>query len=117
MFAIIEESGHQLRVEEGQILAVDYRAGAEVGQAVKFEKILLANAGGASQIGVPGIEGALVEAEVVEPLVKGEKLEVQKFRRRKNSRRHTGHRQKYTGVKITAIKVPNLEVVKSKSEE
>lgn len=117
MFAIIEESGHQLRVEEGQILAVDYRADAEVGQTLTFGSVLLANGGGASRIGTPSLEGAVVEAEVVEQTVKGPKLEIQKFRRRKNSRRHTGHRQKYTGVKITAIKVPNLEIVAPPEEK
>ncbi|MCA8999846.1 MAG: 50S ribosomal protein L21 [Planctomycetaceae bacterium] len=116
MFAIIEESGHQIRVEEGQVLAIDYRDGAEVGQTLTFDKVLLANGGGTSQIGRPVLEGATVEAEVIEDLVKGPKLEVQKFRRRKNSRRHTGHRQKYTGVKITAINVPNLEIVEQQEE-
>ncbi|SFH62566.1 50S ribosomal protein L21 [Planctomicrobium piriforme] len=116
MFAIIEESGHQLRVEPGQVLTIDYREGAEVGSKITFDSVLLANGGGASKLGNPGLEGATVVAEVVEAVVKGPKLEVQKFRRRKNSRRHTGHRQKYTGVKITAINVPNLEIVEKKSE-
>ncbi len=117
MFAIIEESGHQLRVEPGQLLTIDYRDGAEVGSTITFSNVLLANGGGASQIGLPTLSGAVVEAQVVESVVKGPKLEVQKFRRRKNSRRHTGHRQKYTGVKITAINVPNLEVVAAKAAE
>ncbi|WP_437193526.1 50S ribosomal protein L21 [Planctomicrobium sp. SH527] len=115
MFAIIEESGHQLRVEPGQVLTIDYRDGVEVGSTLTFDQVLLANGGGASQIGLPTLAGAVVEAQVVEATVKGQKIEVQKFRRRKNSRRHTGHRQKYTGVKITAIKVPNLEIVEQKS--
>ena len=117
MFAIIEESGHQLKVSEGQELAIDYRADAEVGQTIKFESVLLANGGGSSQIGAPLLDGAFVEAEVIDATVKGPKLEVQKIRRRKNSRRHTGHRQKYTGVRITSISVPNLEIVESKEEE
>ncbi|WP_417850005.1 50S ribosomal protein L21 [Thalassoglobus sp.] len=117
MFAIIEESGHQLRVEEGQTLTIDLRSDAEVGQTITFDKVLLANGGGASAIGSPVIEGATVEAEVIDDLVKGPKLEVQKFRRRKNSRSHTGHRQKYTGVRITAINVPNLEIKAPAPEE
>lgn len=117
MFAIIEDSGHQLRVETGQTLAIDLRSDAEVGQTITFDKVLLANGGADSVIGTPAIDGATVEAEVIDDLVKGPKLEVQKFRRRKNSRRHTGHRQKYTGVKITAINVPNLEVKEEKQEE
>ncbi len=113
MFAIIEDSGHQLRVEEGQTLTIDLRSEAEVGQAITFDKVLLANGGGESVIGLPMIDGATVEAEVIDDLVKGPKLEIQKIRRRKNSRRHTGHRQKYTGVKITSINVPNLKIVET----
>lgn len=111
MFAIIEDSGHQLRVEAGQTLTIDLRSDLEAGQTLTFDKVLLANAGGASVIGTPTIAGATVEATVVDDLVKGPKLEIQKFRRRKNSRRHTGHRQKYTGIRITSINVPGLETV------
>lgn len=110
MFAVIEDGSRQYRVSMGETLAVDYRAGLEKGAAVTFDRVLLANAGGASAVGRPTIPGALVQAEVVVPEVKGPKLEIQKFRRRKNSRRHTGHRQKHTSVRITAIHVPGLEV-------
>ena len=57
-------------------------------------------------IGKPVIDGAVVEAEIVDPLKKGPKLEVQKIRRRKNSRTHTGHRQKHTTVRVKAIRLP-----------
>ena len=113
MFAVIEDGSHQHRVQEGDLLSVDYRSDAEVGAALTFDRVLLANGGGASIIGTPVIDGASVEGEVVLDEEKGPKLEVQKIRRRKNSRRHTGHRQKYTRIKITSISVPNLEVVAS----
>ena len=117
MFAIIEDGSRQYRVEQGAELDVDYRAGSEAGQSLSFDRILLANGGAASVIGKPAIEGATVEAEIIDPVHKGVKLEVQKVRRRKNSRTHTGHRQKHTTVRITAINVPGLEVVESKSDE
>jgi large subunit ribosomal protein L21 len=110
MFAVIEDGNRQHRIQEGDVLSVDYRAGAEVGSSLTFERILIANGGGPSIIGSPMIDGASVEAEVVIGEDKGPKLEVQKIRRRKNSRRHTGHRQKYTRVRITSISVPNLEI-------
>lgn len=116
MFAIIEDSGHQVRVEEGLQLAIDFRSDSEDGASLTFDKVLLANGGGASVIGRPYVDGATVEAEIIGAEVKGPKLEVQKLRRRKNYRRHTGHRQKYTMVKITGITVPGLEVVE-KTEE
>jgi large subunit ribosomal protein L21 len=111
MFAVIEDGNRQHRIQQGDVLSVDYRNGAEVGSSLTFERILIANGGGPSIIGAPMIEGASVEAEVIIEEDKGPKLEVQKIRRRKNSRRHTGHRQKYTRVKITSITVPNLEIV------
>ena len=111
MFAVIEDGSRQHRVQEGDLLSVDYRADAEIGAALAFERVLLANAGGASVIGRPVIDGASVTADVINDEEKGPKLEIQKIRRRKNSRRHNGHRQKYTRVKITGIKIPNLAVV------
>ncbi len=110
MFAVIEDGSRQHRVQEGDLLSVDYRSDAESGSELAFDRVLLANAGGASIIGKPLIDGASVTAEVVNVEEMGPKLEIQKIRRRKNSRRHNGHRQKYTRVKITGITVPNLEV-------
>jgi len=111
MFAVIEDGSRQYRVQQGQTVTIDFRAEAQDGDKITFDRVLLANAGGASTIGRPVIETATVEAEVVEPLSKGPKIEVQKIRRRKNSRRHTGHRQKYTTVRVTGINVPGLEIV------
>lgn len=111
MFAVIEDGSRQHRVQEGDLLSVDYRDDTSEGAVLTFDRVLIANGGGASVIGTPVIEGATVEGEVVAEEEKGPKLEVQKLRRRKNSRRHTGHRQKYTRVRIVSISVPNLEVV------
>jgi len=110
MFAIIEDGSRQYRVEEGAELTVDYRVGSEAGQSLSFDRVLLANGGGNSLIGKPVLDGATVEAEIIDPIFKGEKLEIQKIRRRKNSRTHTGHRQKHTIVRVTSINVPGLEV-------
>lgn len=111
MFAIIEESGHQLQVSNGDVLQIDFREDAQEGQELTFGSVLLANGGGQSVIGRPLIESASVTAKVVDPKVLGPKIYIQKFRRRKNYRRRTGHRQKYTTVQITGITVPGLEIV------
>ncbi|MBB01477.1 MAG: 50S ribosomal protein L21 [Rubinisphaera brasiliensis] len=117
MFAIIEDGGRQYKVQPGQELAIDLREGAEENAEIVFDRVLLANGGGDSVVGLPLIEGATVAATVASPLTKGPKLEIQKFRRRKNSRRHTGHRQKYTTVTIGEFKIPGLQVVETKQEE
>ena len=104
MFAVFEDGSRQYKVRQGDVLAVDLRE-VQDGQTVTFDKVLLANGGGASILGRPVIEGATVTGEV--------KLEIQKHYRRNASRRHNGHRQRYTRVKITGISVPNLSVVES----
>jgi large subunit ribosomal protein L21 len=101
MYAIIEDSGAQFRVEEGQILKIDLREAAE-GAKLTFDRVLLVADEKGVRIGKPLVEGAKVTAEVVGEM-KGPKLEIVKVRRRKNSRRHTGHRQKYLKVRVTAI--------------
>ena len=113
MFAIIEDGSRQYRVSPGDTLTVDYRDSVSEGDALSFDKVLLANGGGASVVGRPSIDGAQVAAEVVTAEYKGPKLEIQKFRRRKNSRRHTGHRQRHTVVRITDVTIPGLDIVEA----
>jgi large subunit ribosomal protein L21 len=101
MYAIIEDGSHQLKVEEGQQIDVDYRdlsAGAEV----KFERVLAYRDESGLRIGRPTLAAAVVTARVVS-VVQGPKLVVQKMRRRKNYRRRTGHRQLFTRVTIEKI--------------
>jgi len=106
MYAIIDDSGCQMKVEEGQQIDVDLRS-AELspGDTVAFERVLALRDDGGLRIGRPLVDGARVTAEIVER-TKGPKLTVQKVRRRKNSRRKTGHRQAYHRVKITKIDAP-----------
>ncbi len=103
MYAIISESGHQVKVEEGQELDVDYRDLA-VGDQVKFDRVLAYRDDESLHVGQPILEGASVTGEVLS-VVQGPKLVVQKARRRKTYRRKTGHRQLYTRVKIHKIDV------------
>ncbi len=103
MYAIIEDSGQQFRVSEGDMLEVDLREGLEATQKVEFDRVLLINDEGNTKVGTPLVEGAKVVAEVVDPLAKGPKVHIYYWRRRKTSRKKTGHRQKYLRVRITQI--------------
>lgn len=104
MYAIVDIKGQQFKAEEGRYLYV-HHLGDEVkaGEQVAFEKVLLLDADGDVKVGVPAVEGAKVECEVVEPLVKGEKVIVFKKRRRKGYRRLNGHRQHFSKVIIKKI--------------
>lgn len=107
MYAIIEEGGGQRKVTEGQDAVIDlYQSGeAKAGDSITFDRVLLTSDGeGKTTIGKPYVSGASVTAEIVSPMVMGEKLDIYKFKAKKGYRRKTGHRQRYTHVKITSIK-------------
>jgi large subunit ribosomal protein L21 len=101
MYAIIDDSGQQFRVQEGDEIEIDIREG-EPGSSIQFDKVVLVGGGEQTLIGKPHVTGASVTGEVLEA-IKGPKLEIYKYRRRKKSRRHVGHRQKFLSVKIIKI--------------
>lgn len=109
MYAIIEESGGQRKVNEGDEILVDlYQSGeAEAGSTINYDKVLVVGDetdAGKAKIGRPYVDGAVVAGEIIDPMVKGEKLNIYKFKPKKGYKRKTGHRQRYTAVKITSIK-------------
>ena len=103
MYAIVEINGQQFKVEEGKKLFVNHIKDVEAGKTVEFDKVLLVDNGGSVQVGAPTVSGAKVVCEVVNPLVKGEKVIVFKMKRRKDSRKKNGHRQQYTQVDVKSV--------------
>ncbi len=106
MYAIIEESGGQRTVAQGDEILIDLLNGgeAQVGQAVTFDKVLVVGeVGGSAKVGQPYVAGASVKAEVVTPLELGEKIDIHKQRAKKAYKKKQGHRQRYTRVKVSAI--------------
>ena len=102
MYAVIATGGKQYRVEQGETIQVE-KLGVEAGKTVEFGEVLLVADGDKVTVGAPHVAGAKVTAEVLEAVMKGEKLIIYKYRRRKGYRRKTGHRQTYTRLKITGI--------------
>jgi large subunit ribosomal protein L21 len=101
MYAIIQDSGRQYRVVEGQELDVDFRD-ANPGDELTFDRVLAVSDTQGLRAGKPLVEGVTVSATVLGARL-GEKLYVQKLRRRKTFRRRTGHRQIFTKVRIDKI--------------
>lgn len=102
MYAIIEDSGSQMKVEQGDRFEIDLRD-AKVDDELTFDRVLLVGAGeGDAKIGTPYVDGASVKAKVIAE-TRGEKIDVIKFKRRKGYRRKQGHRQNYLTVEILAI--------------
>ena len=103
MYAIVEINGQQFKAEEGKKLFVNHIKDVAEGQAVEFDKVLLVDKEGSVQVGAPTVSGAKVVCEVINPLVKGEKVIVFKMKRRKDSRKKNGHRQQFTQVEVKSV--------------
>jgi large subunit ribosomal protein L21 len=103
MYAVIEACGKQYKVQEGDVLFME-KLGAEAGETVKFDKVIMASVDEELKTGKPYLEGAFVEAEVIKN-AKARKIIVYKYNPKKNYRRKQGHRQPYTKVQITKISV------------
>jgi large subunit ribosomal protein L21 len=102
MYAIVETGGKQYRVKPGDTVAVERLAG-EPGESLDLDRVLLvAGNGDQPRIGSPGIDGAIVRAEVVEH-IRGEKIIVFRYKSKVRYRRKTGHRQSLTRLRITDI--------------
>ena len=100
-FAIIETGGKQYKVSASKILEIE-KLDAKKGETIKFKNVLLLNDNKTTEIGNPSIEGATVEAKLLEN-VKDRTILVFHKRRRKNSRKKNGHRQQHSKIQITKI--------------
>lgn len=101
MYAIIETGGKQYRVQEGDTLFVE-KLEANEGDVVTIDSVLAVSKDGKLTVGAPIVNGAKVEAKVVEQ-GKAKKIIVFKYKPKKDYRRKQGHRQPYTKLTIEKI--------------
>lgn len=98
MFAVLKTGGKQYKVQAGDVLRVEKLAAA-AGDKIQFNEILMVGA----TVGTPLVEGAGVQAEVIDQ-VKGDKvIHFVKRRRKHGSQRTKGHRQQLTLLRVTDI--------------
>ena len=100
-FAIIETGGKQYKVSPSKILEIE-KLNAKVGEIIKFNNILLLSDDKNTEVGSPKVEGATVEAKLLDN-VKDRTVLVFHKRRRKHSRKKNGHRQRHSKIQITKI--------------
>jgi len=101
MFAVMKTGGKQYRVQSGDVLRVEKLA-ADAGETVQFNDILMLG-GDTTTVGAPLVDGAAVQAQVIDQ-IKGEKLiHFVKRRRKHSSKRTKGHRQQLTLLRVTDI--------------
>jgi large subunit ribosomal protein L21 len=103
MYAVIKTGGKQYKAALGGTLKVESLDG-EVGQAIKFDQVVLLVDGEKIHVGKPLVAGASVSAEVVAQ-DRHKKIKILKFKRRKQHMKRQGHRQNYTEILIKDINV------------
>ena len=100
MLAVVKIAGQQFKVKAGDSLYVPHLEG-KAGDTVEFSDVLMTDAEGKLVTGKA--VKAVVKAEIINDLVKGEKVIAFKMKRRKGFRKKHGHRTHYTHIKVTAI--------------
>ncbi len=100
--AVFKTGGKQYRVSKGDVIEVE-KLKFEVGDTASFDEVLALGEGADIKLGSPTVEGATVEAKVVEQF-RGEKIVAFKFKRRQGYHKTTGFRRSLTRLEITAIK-------------
>src|SRR5215469_9245538 len=101
MYAVIKTGGKQYRVSPGDVLVVEKLAG-EPGAKVDFDQVMMLGDGEAVTVGAPLVEGAVVNATLIETR-KGEKVRIFKKIRRQGYRRTKGHRQLESVLRVTSV--------------
>ncbi len=104
MYAIIEASGRQYKVQEGMSLFTERQNGFADGDEIVFDRVILVSDGEKTTVGKPYVNGVKVVGKVVSH-GKGKKVLVVKFGPRKNFDRVNGHRQWFTEVAIEKIEL------------
>ena len=108
-FAIIETGGKQYKVSASKILEIE-KLDAKIGETIKFQNVLLLNDDNITEICSPSIDGATVEAKLLDN-VKDRTVLIFHKRRRKHSRKKNGHRQRHSKIQITKIMSKSGEVI------
>jgi large subunit ribosomal protein L21 len=113
-FAIIETGGKQYKVSASNILEIE-KLDAEKGKIIKFKNVLLLNDDKNTEIGNPNIDGAIVEAKLLDN-VKDRTVLIFHKRRRKHSRKKNGHRQRHSKIQITKIMSKDGKIIAESTE-
>ena len=101
-YAVIKTGGKQYKVKSGEILKIEKLPGSKADTKIEFKEVLAYGDDKTVEVGLPIIQGAKVEANLIKNS-KNRTILIFKKRRRQNSRRKNGHRQEYSMVKINKI--------------
>ena len=100
-FAIFETGGKQYKASASKIIEIE-KLDAEIGKTIQFKNVLLLNDSKTTEVGNPKVDGAIVEAKLLDN-IKDRTVLIFHKRRRKHSRKMNGHRQRHSKIQITKI--------------
>lgn len=100
MKAVVKVGGKQYIVREKETLLVDLLP--EGTKELTLDALMLID-GKDSIVGTPTVKGVSIKANVLEPLVKGDKIRVIRYKAKKRVHKEMGHRQKYSKIEIGKI--------------
>lgn len=101
MRLIIQSSGNQHMVQEGEVLLLEHQP-RKPGEEFYIEEVLALVDGERVRVGRPTLEGVRVKCEALGE-AKGKKVRAQRFKPYTGLRKVRGHRQKYTRVRVVAV--------------
>jgi len=101
-YAIIQTGGKQYKVKSGEILKIEKLTDSKPDTKIEFKEILAYGDNKIIEVGLPLVQGAKVEANLIRNS-KNRTVLIFKKRRRQNSRRKNGHRQEYSMIRINKI--------------
>jgi len=108
-FAIFETGGKQYKASASKIIEIE-KLDAEIGKIIQFKNVLLLNDSKTTEVGSPKVDGAIVEAKLLDN-VKDRTVLVFHKRRRKHSRKMNGHRQRHSKIQITKILTKDGKII------
>ena len=114
MLAVFKTGGKQYSVKAGQILKVEKLEGNK-GDNISFNDVLAISESTKNTFGSPLVEGAVVEAKILDQ-IRDKKIIVFKKRKRQNYRSTQGHRQYLTVLKIESISMGEKKSAAEKKE-
>ena len=101
-YAVIQTGGKQYKVKSGEILKIEKLPNLKQDTKIEFKEILAYGDNKGIELGIPIVQGAKVEANLIKNS-KNRTVLIFKKRRRQNSRRKNGHRQEYSMIRINKI--------------
>ena len=102
MYAVINDSGTQIKIQAGDVIRIDLRD-SKIGDTIEFNSIALVSANDKLLTTKSELKNSKVIGKVIKE-VKTDKVITNHFKRKNHSRMvRKGHRQKYLEVKIESI--------------